>query len=253
MSAQGSAAYPSEARPARIPVLGVGIDPLTLQEATALCLRWLEEGVPRLIVTPNAEILYQATRDAELAKLLAEADLVVPDGIGVIIGARLAGRRLPERVAGVDLAAAIMRELGRQGGSVYVLGASPASNADCARRLPELFPGLRVVGSHDGYFGPDQDSSIVAAIKVAHPDFLLAGMGAPKQEKWLAQRLSGLGVGLAIGIGGGIDLWAGHAPRAPRWVQRVGMEWLYRMVKLGRYRRVLPALARFLFAAMRDR
>lgn len=240
-------------RPSRVPVLGIGIDPVTMPEALALCLQWAQSAKAHLVVTPNAEILYASQKDHELTRVLTEADLVIPDGSGVLLGAKLAGRRLPERVAGVDLASGLMQRLAEQRGTVFVLGGSPESNSACAQRLPQLFPGIRVVGSHHGYFQPDDEEGIVAQINVAEPDLLLAGLGSPKQEKWLYRYLPRLRTRVAIGIGGGIDVWAGRAVRAPRWMQKAGLEWLYRTVKMGRYRRVLPALARFLLAALRDR
>lgn len=236
-------------------ILGVDVDKLTLTEAVDRCLEFLAAGTPHLVVTPNAEIVYAAQADPELAAILARADLVVPDGAGVVLASRLLGDPVPERVAGVDLADALLRQA-PAGTRVYLLGAAPDSVRAAAVRVTELYPRVTVVGYRDGFwahFQPEADQQVIQAVRAAAPQVLFCGMGAPRQEKWLDRYLAELGVPLCMGIGGGIDAWAGKAPRAPLWLRRLHLEWAYRIVRFGRYGRSLPPLAGFLWRVLRQR
>lgn len=236
-------------------ILGVGIDKLTREEATERCLEFIAEGSPHQVVTPNAEIVYAAQADRELMAILAAADLVVADGAGVTLASRLLGDPVPEKVAGVDLVHLLLSRAPADT-RVYLLGAAPDSVRAAAIRVTELYPQVTVAGYRDGYwqhFDPEEDQKIVAAVCAARPHILLCGMGAPKQEKWLARYLPQLGVPVCMGIGGGIDLWAGKARRAPAWMIRTNLEWLYRVVRFGRYGRSLPPLAKFAWLVLRKR
>ncbi|BDG61704.1 WecB/TagA/CpsF family glycosyltransferase [Caldinitratiruptor microaerophilus] len=236
-------------------ILGVAVDRVTLAEAVRRCLDFVASGAPHLVVTPNAEIVMAARRDPELRQVLRQADLVVPDGAGVVLAARLLGRPVPERVAGVDLAAGVLAGA-PPGTRVFLLGSTPDTVAEAARRLQARYPNITVCGRRDGYwahFEPQADREVVAAIRAARPHVLLTGMGAPLQEKWLARHLTELAVPLAMGIGGGIDLWAGKARRAPDWMIRLNLEWVYRIVRFGRYRRSLPPLIGFALRVLAER
>lgn len=236
-------------------ILGVGIDRVTRAEATRRCLAYLKDGSPHLVVTPNAEIVVAAQRDPELREVLARADLVVPDGAGVVLASRLLGQPVPEKVAGVDLATSLL-EAAPAGTRVFLLGSTPQSVTGAARRLGERYRHIEICGQRDGYwahFDPQADREVVAAVRAAAPHVLLAGMGAPLQEKWLARHLGELGVPLAMGVGGAIDVWAGKAPRAPGWMIRLNLEWAYRVVRFGRYRRSLPPLVTFALLVLAER
>lgn len=230
-----------------IHIFGVRVDKVNMQEALSRCMEFVHTGSPHLVVTPNAEILYRARHDPELAAIINGADLVVADGAGVVLASRWLGDPVPGKVAGVELAEHLMEALGRQGGSVFLLGTRPEVVTEAARRLPQRYAGLRVVGSRDGFFQPDEEPRILGEIKAAAPDLLLVALGSPRQERWLHNHLPALGVPVGIGIGGGIDIWAGAVPRAPRWLIRANLEWLYRIVKFGRYSRSLPPIAKFLW------
>lgn len=239
-------------RETRVRILGVGVDPVTLAQAVDRCLSFMAGGRPRLVVTPNSEMIQAATGDPELFRVLEQADLAVPDGAGVVLAARILGTPVPEKVAGVDLADGVLRRA-PAGTRVFLLGAAPDSVAAAAQRLPGLYPGLVVAGFRDGYwphFDPAADAEVIAAVRAAAPQILFAGMGVPRQEKWLHRHLADLAVPMAFGIGGGIDLWAGKSPRAPAWLIRANLEWLYRIVKFGRYGRSLPPLARFVLRVL---
>ncbi|HYF93307.1 MAG TPA: WecB/TagA/CpsF family glycosyltransferase [Symbiobacteriaceae bacterium] len=240
----------------RTRILAIGIDKVTMSEAVDRCLAWIDEEKPRLVVTPNAEHAYMALKDSEFASIINGADLVIPDGIGVLMASRMLGDPVPQKVAGVELSTNLIAAMsGRGRGSVYLLGARPEVVAEAAHRLKERFPGVTVAGFQHGFFKPDEEPAVVAAVRAARPDFLVVGMGMPRQEKWLHHYLGELGAKVAIGAGGTIDVWAGAAPRAPQWMIKSNLEWLFRIVKLGRYSRSLPPLFKFvwLVAAQRMR
>lgn len=236
-------------------ILAVGVDKLTMDAAVDRCLGFLAGGTPNLVVTPNAEIVYAAQQDAELAGILARADLVVPDGAGVVMASRLLGDPVPEKVAGVDLAHHLLTRA-PEGTRVYLLGTTPESVRAAAIRVTEMYPQVTVAGYRGGFwphFQPDEDRKVVQAVRAAAPHILFCGIGAPKQEKWLARYLQDLGVPMSMGIGGGIDWWAGKQKRAPAWMIRMNLEWAYRVVKFGRYGRSLPPLAKFMWLVLQQR
>lgn len=211
------------------------------------CLAWLGGTAPHTVLTPNAEILALAHADPELRSILNGADLVVPDGAGVVVGSRMLGDPVPERVPGVELADRLLRTA-PPGTRVFLLGAAREAVQAATLRFGELYPHIVLAGYHHGFwphFDPQADRAVVGAVRHARPAILFAGLGAPKQERWLHQYKADLGVPIAMGIGGGIDLWAGRATRAPLWMRQANLEWLYRIVKFGRYGRSLPLLARF--------
>lgn len=231
----------------RVQILSTGVDKVTMAEAVERCIGFLNDARPHLVVTPNAEIVYEATRSSALAAILKGADLVVPDGAGVLLAARILGNPVPEKVAGVELATNLLQELSHRGmGRIYLLGATPEVVKMAAARIGERFPGLNVVGFRDGFFSQDEESAVIDQIRVSRPDVLFVGMGAPRQEFWLHRHLPELGVRLGLGVGGTIDIWSGAAKRAPAWMIRMNLEWLFRIVKFGRYRRSLPPLMKFM-------
>jgi N-acetylglucosaminyldiphosphoundecaprenol N-acetyl-beta-D-mannosaminyltransferase len=215
----------------RIDILGVGFDPLDLDAAATRIVEFALQPDPRLVVTANVEMVMLARRDAEVRGILRGASLVVADGVGVVWGSRQLGHALPGRVPGIDLAARVCQEAARRRWRVYLLGGRPGVADAAAARLRARYPGLQVVGARDGYFLPDTDRDVVHAIREAAPTVLLAGLGAPRQERWLSERLEELRVPVAMGIGGTLDVWTGRARRAPRVWQTLGLEWCYRLLR----------------------
>jgi N-acetylglucosaminyldiphosphoundecaprenol N-acetyl-beta-D-mannosaminyltransferase len=214
----------------RIDILGVGFDPVDLDGAAVRIAGFAGAGRPSLVVTANTEMVMTARRDAGLRALLAAASLVVADGVGVVWGSRYLGRPLPARVPGIELAERLLSEAARRRWRVYLLGGRPGVAEQAAGRLRAAYPGLEIAGCAHGYFGPADEAGEIAAIRAAAPTVLLAGLGTPRQERWLAQHLALLGSPVAMGIGGSLDVWAGRARRAPRLMQAIGIEWLYRLV-----------------------
>jgi N-acetylglucosaminyldiphosphoundecaprenol N-acetyl-beta-D-mannosaminyltransferase len=234
----------------RVDVLGVHIDAVTLAEAVRTVEGFIAEGGPHMVATANAEMVMAAGRDPELASILDGAALVVPDGAGVVWAARHLGRPVPERVAGFDLAQALLARAAAEGWRVFFFGGVPGIAARASEVAAAKWPGLVVAGVRDGYFAPEEAADIAAAIRESRPHILLAALGVPKQEKWLAAHGETLSVPVAMGVGGTFDVMAGVTSRAPLWMQRSGLEWLYRLGceprRIGR----MMALPRFVLRVL---
>lgn len=213
----------------RVDVLGVAFDNVTLDEAVARAMTLLEEDGPHLAATPNPEIVQCAGRDPEYARILADADLVIPDGIGIIHAAKILGTPLKGRVPGIDFAAALMGRMAETGKRLFLLGAAPGVAEQAAANLQAAHPGLVICGTHDGYF--QEDGPVVQRIRDARADVVFVCLGFPKQEKWIAAHGKETGARLLIGLGGSLDVFAGKVERAPEQFQKLGLEWLYRLVK----------------------
>lgn len=239
---------PVEARFGRIRVLGVGFDRVDLAAATARVERMLAEPArPRVIVTPNSLSVLRATRDPALFSAYMRADLVLPDGIGVVWASRWLRGPLSERVTGVDLAEAILPIAARSRIPIFLLGGRPGVAKRAGARLAERFPGLPIVGTRDGYF--TDAGEIHRAIEVARPGLLFVGMGVPRQERFMMRHAEGTYGPVMIGLGGALDLFAGDRQRAPRAWRRLGLEWLYRIVQEPRRIGAAWAILQFILRA----
>ena len=209
--------------------MGVGFDDLTLEEAVAAGEKLAQGPGFSYVVTPNPEIVDLARADAGYRDVLNGAGLVLPDGIGVVYAAKLLGRPLKGRVPGIDFATGLLDRLAKNGGKLFLLGAKPGVAEQAAARLKAAHPGLVICGVNDGYF---KDSApVVEKIKEAAADVVFVCLGAPKQEKWMAQYGPGTGAHLMAGLGGALDVYAGNVKRAPVLWQKLGMEWAYRLIR----------------------
>ena len=212
----------------RVNILGVGVDAVTMAEAVTAVRRYMDTRTGVMIATANAEMIMRATHDPALRDILNAAALVVPDGAGTVWAAHYLGYRMPERVAGYDLAQELLRSAPAEGRRIYFLGSAPGVAERAKAKAEEIYPGIEIVGVRDGYFKEEDDAAIIDGIRASHPDLLLVALGVPKQEKWIHAHLTQLGVPVAIGVGGTLDVMAGVMKRAPRWMQRAKLEWLFR-------------------------
>ena len=227
------------------------VDDVTYDEAVALIDRFIAEGGPHVVTTPNPEFVMAAREDARFRATLARAALNIPDGIGLILAARLLGEPIREHVRGTDLVERLAAHGAERGHRWFLLGAEDGVAREAAARLCRRHPAARVVGAEPGSPRPEDDESVRALIRAAGPvDVILVAYGAPRQELWLERNLGPLGIPVGIGVGGVFNFLSGRAPRAPRWVRRLELEWLHRLVtQPWRWRRQL-ALPRFLLLAL---
>lgn len=237
-----------------VEILGVKIDKVTEKDALSIAKGFLRtEGVSK-IYTPNPEIIMTANEDAEFMRILNEADLCTADGIGVVYGAKILGTPLSERVAGFDLTCRLLDYMKDTDDGVFLFGAKPGVAEIAKQKLMEKYPGLKVVGTNDGYFTENDIPVIIRKINESGARLLLVCLGAKKQEKWINDYKDELSsVRLCIGVGGTLDVFAGDVKRAPKIFIKLNLEWLYRLMKqpsrIGRF----AALPKFVFAVFKSK
>ena len=213
----------------RINVLGVGFDNLTMEEAVDRGAELLRGPGTHYVVTPNPEIVEVCRENLAARQAVNAADLVLPDGIGVVKGARMLGTPLKEKVPGIEFAAGLMERMAAEGLSLYLLGAKPGVAEAAGERLAEKYPGLKIAGTHDGYF--KEDAPVIEAIRRSGADCVFVCLGAPKQELWMSKNGEATGARLLCGLGGSLDVFAGVVERAPRFWSDHGLEWFYRLCR----------------------
>ena len=212
----------------RVAVKGVGFDRVTLGEAADRCRELMAEPRGHYVVTPNPEIVWLARKMPELKDALNGADLVIPDGIGIIYGARILGTPLKERVPGIELTEALLAYAASVDLPVFLLGAKPGVSERAGEKLREKYPGLRIAGCGDGYF--KEDAPVLARLRESGARLILVCLGFPRQELWMAAHRDEVGPALMLGVGGSMDVFAGDVKRAPEAWCRAGLEWLYRLL-----------------------
>lgn len=212
------------------------------------------EERPALVAYANAHALNIASTDPAFHAILNDADLVLNDGSGLALAARLQRQRFPENLNGSDLNPRILELASERGWGVYLLGAGPGVAEEASRKLGERIPGLRVVGTRDGYFDAVESESVAAEIRQAQADVLMVAMGNPLQEKWLSEHLGATGAALGVGVGAFFDFAAARVPRAPAWMNRAGVEWLYRLYQEPRrmWRRYVVGNPLFVLRVLND-
>lgn len=213
----------------KIDVMGVAFDDMTMDEAVDWALALAKGAAGAYVVTPNPELVMMAQKDPGYAETLAGAALTLADGIGIIYAAKMLKRPLKGRVPGIDFAGRLMEKLAAEGLGLYLLGAKPGVAEQAAGNLKAKYPGLDIRGVHDGYF--QEDAPVAADIKASGADVVFVCLGAPKQEEWMRRNGEATGAHLLVGLGGSLDVFAGTVQRAPERMQKMGLEWLYRLVK----------------------
>lgn len=242
-----------------IQLAGIDIDNVTMPEALDLLEQFIASGRPHLIVTPNPEMIVNAQSDPEFKKIINTADLRLPDGISLVVVSRILNvfRRdkatpclLKERVSGIDFMLKALELSSKKGYRIFLLGSAPGVANEAVKKLLQQFPGLNIVGAHHGYFSDVETQNIASQINRSKPDILFAGLGHDRQEKWLSAHLL---APACIGIGGSLDVLSGRVKRAPKIVQMLYIEWLYRLVtQPWRWKRQI-ALIKFLWLVLRPK
>lgn len=238
----------------RVNVAGIEVDNLTEADTVAAIAQMVEAGGPHYLCVVNAAKTVAASRDAKLREALRRATLVTADGMSVVWAARWLGQGLKERVTGIDLFARLIAEAALRGWSVFFFGAREEAVRGVVERFTREHPGLRVAGWRHGYFEPAESDAISDRIRRSGANVLFVAMGSPAQEYWIVENLERTGVGFAMGVGGSFDHLSGRQQRAPRWMQRAGLEWLHRLLREPRrlWRRYLVGNAQFIRLVIRQ-
>jgi N-acetylglucosaminyldiphosphoundecaprenol N-acetyl-beta-D-mannosaminyltransferase len=217
--------------PERLNLLGAPLDPLTVEQAVEFVDGRIERGEPAHQASLNAAKVVRARKDPRLAEALWSCDLVLADGQAVVWASRLLGIPVPERVAGIDLMATLLDHAVSRDLRVFLLGARPDVIPTAAAEIERRHPGIRIVGAHHGYYTREEEPAILAAISAAKPHLLFIAFETPAKELFLGRLRAVASVPFAMGVGGSFDILAGRNRRAPLWMQRAGLEWLFRFLQ----------------------
>jgi N-acetylglucosaminyldiphosphoundecaprenol N-acetyl-beta-D-mannosaminyltransferase len=239
-------------------ILGVDVDAVTMSEAVAAIDEAIDArrghgGLPLQVATVNPEFVMLAGRDHAFRGALTRAGLRTADGAGLVLAARILGHRLPARVTGVELVRNLAAAAVARGDRVFFLGAGPGVGAEAAATLADDYPGLPVAGDFAGDASEAGDAETAAAVRNARSDIVLVAYGAPNQELWLARNLEVSGASVGIGVGGTFDYLSGRVRRAPAWMRRLGLEWLFRLAQQPSRARRMLVLPVFLLLVIRQR
>jgi N-acetylglucosaminyldiphosphoundecaprenol N-acetyl-beta-D-mannosaminyltransferase len=235
-----------------INILDIPVHDVTMAETLDAIGQFIDMHTPHQICTINPEFIMAAQNDLEFRQILNRSALNLPDGIGVVWAAKQAGFTLRERVAGSDLIYQLADRAARTGWKIFLLGAAEGVADQAAVKLQSMYPAVNIVGAWAGSPHPAADDEAVQRIRAAEADIVLVAYGAPKQDKWIDRNLMRTGASVAIGMGGSFDFVVGTQRRAPQWVRRLNLEWLYRLVREPwRWRRQL-ALPRFVWRVIRS-
>ncbi len=241
----------------RVCIKGVALDNVDMDEALERFRGMLRAQGCSIIVTPNCEIIMAARKDAELADALKKAELAVPDGIGVKLAASALKTPLKQRIGGIDFCFEALKICASEGVSVFFLGGKEGVAGEASEALEKDIPGLRTAGVRNGYFAPEEEADIVRQINASGAGLLVAGLGCPLQEKFMARHSEELSVRAAAGVGGSMDVWSGRLKRAPGAMTGMGLEWLYRLAqqpkRIGRIAHIPGFLLSVLFDRKRGR
>jgi len=212
-----------------VELFGVAVDAITMEQTADAVRSMFASGRPHQHVVLNAAKVVEMERDPELRRVVQSCDLVNADGMAVVWASRILGVPLPERVAGIDLFERLVQLAQEDGRSVFFLGATDDVVAGAAEIFTQRYPGLRVAGYRNGYW--KDDAEVIAEVRAAAPDLLFLAIPSPRKEFWLSAHLEELNVPFVMGVGGSFDVVAGKVSRAPRWMQRVGLEWSWRLIQ----------------------
>ncbi len=225
---------------------GLNIDSFTFDEAVEYA-----NNISGQVVTINPEMISNAVKDTDFAEIINNADLVIPDGIGVEIGLKILGYNV-KRIAGIEFSHRMIEECAKNNQSVALIGAKPEIVKKAKENLVKEFPSLYITYIHDGYF--KEDEQVLEELKIRQPRLVLCALGSPKQEEFILKAKSILPEALFVGVGGSFDVWSGEVKRAPEIYQKLGLEWLYRTImEPKRFKRIFPTLPLFVLKVLRER
>ena len=237
----------------RVNILGLPVDRVDMAGAVARVSELISENRTCQVVTLNSEIAMTAQENSELARVIREADLVVPDGAGIVWASRVLGVPLPQRVAGFDLMQELLVSAACHRWPVFLLGAEPGVAQEAAECVTRRLPRLIVAGTHHGFFGEEEEAAVIDRINSVGARLVFVGMGAPRQDYWISRNKARIKGAICLGVGGSFDVLAGKVRRAPDWMGRCGLEWLFRLVcQPSRFVRML-ALPRFVMRVLREK
>lgn len=245
--------YQAPPRAERLRILGLPVDVITFDGLLDQIGAWMREGGRHQVCTTNPEFIMMTQEHFNFRNILSRADLCVPDGVGLLLAARLLGKKLPQRVTGSDGVPLIAERAAREGWRLFLLGAAEGVAEKAASVLQSRYPALQIAGTYSGSPSGDEEDAIVERVNASGADLLFVAYGAPKQDEWIARNLPRLNVKMAMGVGGTFDFIAGIVPRAPMWMRRYGLEWLYRLYLEPSRARRMTRLPRFVLAVLRHR
>jgi N-acetylglucosaminyldiphosphoundecaprenol N-acetyl-beta-D-mannosaminyltransferase len=237
----------------RVNIFGVPISKMNMNETVSYLTDAIENRFPQHVITANPIMVMAAIENPDYLSMMKQAELIVPDGTGVVWAANYVGEPVAERVTGFDLVHELLKVGEKRSWKVYFLGTSTEIIEAAASKLKSMYPGIQIVGCRNGYFNEEQDAEVIQTIVQAVPDLLLVGRNAATQEPWIAKYKHQLQVPVMMGVGGSFDVLAGKLKRAPKLFQKMGMEWLYRLLQEPwRYKRML-VLPKFALKVIRER
>jgi len=235
-----------------VEILGANVDCVTMDQAMTLIESFIESRAPHIIVTADSSGLVAAQADPEFRKILLSADLVTPDSAGVLWAAKRKRARITARVSGVDIVARVCALSADKGYRIYLLGAAPGVANMAAEKLRLAYPGCNIVGTRNGFFPRESDEVVAKEIAESKPDVLFVAMGIPRQEKFIAATQRIIQAPVAIGVGGSLDVFSGRAKRAPKLIQKLNLEWLWRTLLNPRKFSKAKALPVFAWRVIRE-
>lgn len=215
-----------------IKILGVEIDNITLEEAGEITKNLIENSQKscEIIVAPNVEFVMRAQKDREFFDILNSAKLATPDSVGIEIGAKFQKKPLKQRIPGQAYFRKVLEVGEKEGWTFYFLGGKGDTVQRTIENVKKIYPKAQIIGSHEGFFEENSEEEVISQINRLEPNVLFVAMGAPAQEKWIATHKHELKVDVAAGQGGTFDYEAGNIKRAPKWIQKYGIEWLWRLI-----------------------
>lgn len=232
----------------RVEILGVGVHMVTMGETLTILDRFVREGIPKVVVTADAAGIVAAQTDPDWKEIMENADLVTPDSVGVLWASARYGKPISERVSGVEL----VEKLVEKGYRCYFLGAAPGIAEMAKEQLLAKYPKAQVVGVQDGFFTEADEERVVSVASQVKPEVLLVAMGIPKQEKFIVKHLHEIGAAVNMGVGGSFDVLSGTVKRAPKALQSLRLEWLWRLIQNPKKWRKVAALPIFWWLVMRS-